>query len=178
MPIIQTQRLTLRPFALSDLHSTYAYASDAGNIRHMIYLPHKTLADTERFLQRAAREWRKQAPLAYEFALMLGQAHIGGVSVELDESRQQGELGWVIHRDYQSQGYATEAAKAVLGFAFDTLKLPKAVAHCDARNEASYRVMQKIGLLLESTSGVRRYPGSNEVFQEIECALMRNEYKP
>lgn len=169
--VIKTERLMLRPLGTDDLETTHAYAGDAETTKYMFYLPNDTIEETGQFLQNTAAEWEKDNPSFYEFAVILEGKHIGAVSVSLDESRREGELGWVLHRDYQGKGYATEAAKAVLDFAVSRLKVEKIVAHCDARNQPSQRVMRKLGLTLERDDGTRRNRGSDEAVQELMYAL-------
>ena len=166
MSIIKTVRLVLRPFKLDDVETAHEYASDPEN-KYMVYLPNDTKQETERFLRTTISEWKKDIPQSYEFAVVYGGKHIGGVSVYLDESRQVGELGWIIHKDYQGNGFATEAAKAVMDFAVNAQKVKKIVAHCDYRNVASVKVMQKLGLSLERDDGVRRNKGSDEDSRDL-----------
>jgi len=59
----------------------------------------------------------------------------------------------------------------VLNFARDELKLNKVTAQCDYRNEASFKIMRKIGFSLESDDGVRRYKDSDEDVQELVYAI-------
>ena len=172
MLIIQTERLVLRPFELSDLKTTHEYASDITNTVYMMHLPNNTIQETENFLIRITDEWAKEIPQFYEFAILLSDNHIGGVSVSLNESRQHGELGWIIHKAYQGNGYATEAAKAVFDFAVNNLKVKKVIAHCDYRNKASIRVMLKIGLVLERNDGIRQYKNGDEDIQELMYSLI------
>jgi len=152
---------------MSDLASTHEYASDVSNTKYMVHLPNKTTQETENFLKRVVAEWERESPQFYEFAIILDDKHIGGVSVSLDESRQTGALGWIVGKPYQGKGYATEAAKAVMDFAIKDLKVKKIIAHCDYRNVTSYRLMEKIGLSLECDDGVRRYNDSDEDIQEL-----------
>lgn len=165
--IITTNRLVLRPLTLDDLYTTHEYAGDVSNTKYMIYLPNDTIQETADFLHRVAAEWSKESPSFYEFAVILGEKHIGAVSISLDESKQVGELGWIINKTYQGNGYATEAAKAVMDFAINSLKVNKIVAHCDYRNIPSCKVMCKLGLSLERNDGLRRYKGSDEDVKEF-----------
>ncbi|MDR2888941.1 MAG: GNAT family N-acetyltransferase [Lachnospiraceae bacterium] len=174
MSIIKTARLMLRALEINDLDTTYEYASDAKNTEYMIHLPDSTKEETEQFLQRVSNEWRKELPRFYEFAVILNGKHIGAASISIDEDREEGELGWIIHKDYQGKGYATEAAKAVMDMGLKELGLKKIVACCDYRNTPSCRVMQKIGLSLERDDGVRRYKNSNEEFREFLYSLTAN----
>ncbi len=170
--VSKTERLTLRPLELSDLDTAHEYASDMKNTKYMVYLPNNTVKETEQFLQRVVAEWEKDNPSFYEFAVILDGKHIGAVSICLDESRQVGELGWIINKAYQGNGYASEAAKAILDFAVKKINIKKVVAHCDYRNEASCRVMCKIGLSLERDDGTRRYKNNEEDVQEFMYSLM------
>jgi len=172
---IETERLTLRPLALLDLDTTHAYAGDPDNTEYMVYLPNHTKAETEQFLRRVVTEWEKDAPQFYEFAVVLHERHIGAVSVSLDEDRAEGELGWIFHKAYHGQGYATEAAKAVLDFTLRELPVKRIVAACDCRNAPSCRVMEKIGLSLESADGMRRNKNSIEDTREYKYALTVGE---
>lgn len=152
---LKTPRLTLRPIGPEDLKTTFAYAGCPENARYMVYLPHASPEETLVFLRAAAQEWQKDAPLLYEFAVMLGTQHIGGVSLTLDDAHAEAELAWILHRDYWHKGYASEAAMALRDFGLHELRLRRIFATCDARNAASARVMERIGMALETEHGVR-----------------------
>lgn len=55
-------------------------------------------------------------------------------------------IGWITNPEFQNHGYATEAARAVIKFGFEKLGLVIIYATCDARNGASMKVMEKIGM--------------------------------
>lgn len=75
---------------------------------------------------------------------------------ENDAKIREWEMGWFMHQDYIGNGYAPEAAKAVLKFAFDELSAHRVQAVCNDLNQNSERVMQKIGMQKEGTCrGVR-----------------------
>jgi [ribosomal protein S5]-alanine N-acetyltransferase len=73
---------------------------------------------------------------------------IGSVAIAVSSVRhqQEGVLGYVFHRDFWSQGYATEAAGLLVSFGFDRLNLRRITATCHPDNRASARVLQKVGL--------------------------------
>ncbi len=169
---IKTDRLLLRPLNIRDLKAVHAYASDRENTAYMYLLSHDTEEETRRFLTEVTEEWEKESPGFYEFAVMLGGAQIGAVSVALNEERTEGELAWIIDKRYWKKGYAAEAALALKDFAVSTLKLSKLTANCDYRNSGSYRLMEKIGLRLESDSGTRTYPRSGETVRELTYSLI------
>ena len=141
---LSTNRLTLRPLSTKDLISTHKYASDLDVTKYMIYLPNRSENETLEFLQYAEAEWSKDLPESYEFAICLNGVHIGAISVSLVENNTY-ELGWVLDKEYQGHGYCTEAARELMRFA-KSLGAKQLIAHCDTRNVASRRVMEKLGM--------------------------------
>lgn len=81
------------------------------------------------------------------------------------------ELGWIFNRASWGKGYCTEAALKIKQFALETLGVKKLVAHCDTRNAASRRVMEKLGMHLIWDDGPRVYPNTGEEATEAMYAL-------
>lgn len=142
---LKTARLTLRPLSVSDWQTTHVYASDKINCQYMIFLPNNTTEETKEFLQAVELGWQERIPRAYEFAICLDGKHIGAISLAV-ERKNVGELGWILNVSYQGNGYCTEAAFAIIEFA-RKIGFHRLVAHCDTRNIASYRVMEKLDMM-------------------------------
>lgn len=172
---IKTKRLILRPLSIEDLNMVHAYASDEENAKYMVYLPNETLEETQDFLLEVCTEWKKDVPSFYEFAITLDENLIGAVCIYLDSDRKEGEIGWILNKKYWNHGYATEAAIAMKEFAFDELKVSRLVAHCDSRNISSYRIMEKIGLTLESEDGIRYNKNSLVSSKDLMYSLEQSE---
>lgn len=167
--LIETERLTLRPAAITDLESTHAYAGDLENTRFMMFLPYATVEETAEMLRSAEEEWRKVQPERYEFSVLLEGKHIGGITLYMQEDRTEAELGWVLHRDYWRRGYVTEAAQAVMNFA-RSIGVRRVFAGCDSENVASYKTMQKLGMRLVKDDGVRTNRSMGEALRrELTC---------
>ena len=86
-----------------------------------------------------------------------------------------GELGYVLHPDFQGRGLATEGARHMLGIAFDKLRLHRVIARIDARNPASAGVLRKLGMRHEA------HLVQNELFKgewgdEDDFAMLRSEW--
>lgn len=165
--MIYTERLLLRPLMLSDLNAVHEYASDGESTKYMMFLPHLTIGETEKFLRRVQEEWQKPNPSFYEWGVESDGVLVGSVSLYLDSSFTQGEIGWIVGKKYRNLGYATEAAKAVLSFSRERLHLHKVVAQCDSRNAASEKVMKKIGMTLFDDKGTRTYVRRGETAGEL-----------
>ena len=63
---------------------------------------------------------------------------------------RQGELGWIFHPDHHGRGYATEAAAELLRLGFEDADLHRIYARCDARNDGSWRLMERLGMRREA----------------------------
>ncbi len=165
--IIATERLILRPLALSDLDNAHRYASDIEITRYMMNLPNDTEDETLKFITGAVEQWNSPQPEYYEYAVTLDGFQIGGVCLYLTEDRKQGELGWILNREYHGKGYAYEAAQAMIELA-EKLGLEAVFARCDSRNKPSEALMMRLGLTLESDSGTRFYEKRGETAGELK----------
>jgi RimJ/RimL family protein N-acetyltransferase len=86
------------------------------------------------------------------------------------------EIGWTIHPAYQRQGYATEAAAALLHYGFAEMKLHRIIATCQPENVASYRVMEKIGMRREGHFQQCIYRGDDQWWDEYFYAMLAQEW--
>jgi RimJ/RimL family protein N-acetyltransferase len=143
-----TPRLYLRAFRRADHAAVHAYASDPLVCRYMDWGPN-TIEDTTAFLDAVLyRKARGEFPLA--IVERADRELIGAVELRVTStSSRRGEMGYVLARARWGQGYATEAAAAVLAFGFERLGLHKVSATCDPENVASARVLEKVGLTRE-----------------------------
>ena len=118
------------------------------------------MEDTEKFVEFARSEWQKDEPEDREYVILQGSEIIGGINLEKCENRSGNtfEIGWIICRDKRGQGFATEAAMALMAYAFNELNADFVRAHCDSRNTASEGVMKKLGMTLTDGTGTRTYP--------------------
>ena len=172
MDSIKTDRLVLKPNCTDYLESTHEYASDLENTKYMVFLPKDSVEETLEFLQGAEAEFLKAQPSFYEMAVFYNDVHIGAVSLYLNETKDSGELGWILNKRYHGHGFATEAAKALLDYASKELGVMYFTAHCDAENAASANVMKKLGMKLKEVHGGRKNKQSDE--ERRECTFELN----
>lgn len=101
---------------------------------------------------------------------------IGEVGVFLAPREQsKGDIGWIIHPQYQRQGYAAEAAPVVLAHGFKALHLHRITSGCDTRNTASYRIMERLGMRREGHLRQSRC-AEGEWSDEYLYALLQSEW--
>ena len=144
-------RLMLREFLAEDHPAVHAYASDAAVTRFTDWGPN-SIAKTHAFLTGAAaqRETVERAEFTLAAVQIASGTLIGsGVIGVTSAHHRRGELGYVVNRDYWSQGYATEVAQLLVQFGLEHLRLRRIEATCDPANQASARVLQKAGLSYE-----------------------------
>lgn len=168
---IQTKRLTLRPLGPEYLMTAHEYSSDIENTRLMCFLPNDSLEETAAFLLDCEREWQKEKPMFYEFAIILDGMHIGAVGLYYNDERTELELGWIINKAHWSKGYTAEAARSAIDFAVNTLGIHNFIAHCDSENRASARVMEKLGMTFAESSGGRKNRSSDEERTELKYEM-------
>jgi RimJ/RimL family protein N-acetyltransferase len=150
---IQTERLVLRPFEEGDLDALYAMHSSESVARYLYNEP-RTREETRGLLERKIAgasvggrgEWLCAAAVLAETGEVVGDVSVLWVS----ELHRQGELGYILHPAHQGHGYAAEAARPLLAFAFEQLDLHRVIARLEARNIASARVLEKLGMRREA----------------------------
>ncbi len=163
--------ISLVPHGLKYLETTHRYASDPDNTKYMMRLPNETPEETKVFLEIIDKEWQKQEPSFYEFAVLLGEVHIGAASAYLSDDRTSAELGWIIDKKYWGQGYGYEAAKKVVDFCRKELNVQKVIAHCDTENTGSYRIMEKLGMKRICINEGRKNRAAEKLSQEYQYEM-------
>ena len=149
---IKTERLLLRELTPSDLADVHEYASDPLVSRFEFWGPN-TPAVTEKVLEEwltQQQHWpREEVNLGVE--VTTEHKLIGVITLRMKhDANRTADFGFAFNRQYWNQGYATEAARAVIGAAFRLLNAHRVWAGCDTRNIGSYRVMEKLGMRREA----------------------------
>lgn len=144
--LIETDNLVLRPYSIDDLDALYRILSDPET---MSFWPSP-------FTQERVREWIERSLRCYdevgygrypvllrETGEMIGDCGILRVPIA---GETVSDLGYIFHRDHWGKGYASEAATAVMNYAFDTLGLDTLYANMAYDHKASRRVAEKLGM--------------------------------
>ena len=150
---LRTDRLLLRPFVDADLDAFHAMFGRAEVVRYLYWDP-RTLDESREMLERvkAMTSFEGESP-GIRLAAVLPESGtvVGDVSLRrLSEVHRQGEVGYVIHPDHQGRGYATEATAALVDVGFRDIGLHRIRASADARNAASIKVMEHLGMRREA----------------------------
>ncbi len=149
---LQTARLLLRELRIEDAEAAQRYECDPEVVRYQANGV-RTLAESRDYIRRALEDRLQDPRRVYELALcsLASGEYMGrmGLKVKSVEHRE-GMLWFVIDPSCQKRGYVTEAAGALLDYAFDTLALHRVYVDCDPRNVASIRVAEKLAMRREA----------------------------
>jgi RimJ/RimL family protein N-acetyltransferase len=104
----------------------------------------------ENWIKSHQSEFRNKSSITFAITRKSAAGIIGSIGIsDINEEHSRAEMGYWIGKEYWNQGFASEAARAVLNFAFTDLELDRIVAHHFLRNPGSGRVLEKIGMKKE-----------------------------
>jgi [ribosomal protein S5]-alanine N-acetyltransferase len=178
-PILQTERLVIRPFVaadavrLSELAGKRRIADTTVSIPHP-YSQSQALED----IQKYTEEFNQETGAFFAIALRESpQDLIGGILIKtIDRPHAQGELGYWIDEAYTGRGYVTEAAWAVLDYGFRVENLNRICAYHMVRNEASANVLARLGMKQEGH--LRQMIKKWDVFEDVLVwSILRDEFR-
>ncbi len=152
--LIDTPRLMLRPLSLQDVDQLLVYHSDPRVVRYIPW-PERTRAQVIEAVEGYPTppfrldEVKDAVVLGWalkDTGMIVGQSNLSLLS----RGNQTIDVGWVTHPTYWRQGFAFEATKAFIRWAFETFDLHRVVANIDVRNPESARLAEKLGMRLEA----------------------------
>lgn len=148
---IETERLLLREYTVDDEAAVHEFASDPLVPRYDSWGPNTARQTREHMLRHIEEQriWPRD-DVSLVAQLRTERKVIGSVRLwVVDTENRCAELGYTFNRSYWRNGFATEAASALLAVAFRELNLHRVAATCDTRNTGSWRLMEKIGMRRE-----------------------------
>jgi RimJ/RimL family protein N-acetyltransferase len=192
---LRTARLVLRPYLMSDFDDLYDIQSRPEVARYLL------IGARDRDQVREALADKIQATLpdgaggsltesegssliegeggSLSLAVVLPEtgAVIGDVVLFLrSQEHRQGEIGYVFHPDHGGRGYATEAARTMLRLGFEEFGLHRIVGRIDARNTASARVLERLGMRREAHFAQNKIV-KGEWSDEVVYAMLEDEWR-
>lgn len=149
-PTLDTARLHLRPFTEADSEALFALLSDAEVLQYWDSPPWADRSRVQDFLAGCARMAEEGSGARVVVERSSDGAFLGWCTLNSwDPTFRSASLGYCFAAAAWGHGYATEAARALLDWAFDVLDLNRVQAEADTRNGASARVLEKLGFLRE-----------------------------
>ena len=176
VPILIAERVRLRPLRVADADDLFALQSD---VRVMRYWSHPAWTERDQAVQRIEQLENDRATSEfYTWAVTQdgSDALIGTVSLfAIHREQRRAELGYALASALWGRGYATEMLRPAIDFAFNTLDLERLEADIDPRNEASCRLVERVGFVREGLLR-ERWRVAGEVTDSAMYGLLRREY--
>jgi RimJ/RimL family protein N-acetyltransferase len=175
---IETTRLTIRPFRKDDADSVFALYADPEVVRYLYsepLQPDKLGEAMERRLRPPKAETEGDI-LELAAELRATGQFVGALTFFYRSAQHsRGEIGYTISPQWTGRGFATEGATALLRVGFELLGLHRVEGQCDARNIASARVMERIGMRREGHLRENEFV-KGEWTDEIVFAMLAAEW--
>ncbi|GAA3731965.1 GNAT family N-acetyltransferase [Streptomyces tremellae] len=141
--MIETERLVLRPLTRADVEPFVALHADERVSR---FVGSYTRERAEERLAGIERQWAERGHGLCAVELREGGAFVGRCGLQYWEQFDETEIGWTFAAEAWGRGYATEAARACLAFAWRELSVPYVTAMIRHGNTPSVRVAERLGL--------------------------------
>lgn len=170
-------RLILRHLRAGDLATLLAYRNDPKVARYQSWSG-LSEAQARQFIDAMSAAEPGQPGAGFQFAIELSSTgtHIGDCYLKmLDFDPQQAEIGYTLARDYQGQGYGTEAVARLLEYCFDTLDLHRVTATTACANTASIGLLGHLGMRREGRMR-RSFWCKGRWLDEYLFAVLRDEW--
>ncbi len=172
---LETERLWLRPFTKDDAEALFAYAKNPNVGPHAGWKPHANVQESEAVLKEIFLVNQMWAIIEKS-----SQRLIGSIGLEPDKRRPgiaSKELGYSLAEEFWGKGLMTEAAQAVITYAFEEMNLDMLAICTGPTNERSARVIEKCGFRYEGTTRYcyKIYDGS---IRDSRCySLLKKEWE-
>jgi RimJ/RimL family protein N-acetyltransferase len=171
---LETARLRLRRLSLADLPAMHALDVDPGVLRWLYDEPRNE--DQSRLALQRRIDRNPESGLTLGAETRDTRELVGRMSLTVTApEHRQGEIGFIFSPAHQGKGYATEASAAMLALAFGTYELHRVVGRAEARNVASTRVLEKLGMRREAHLVENEWV-KGEWQSEVIYALLAREF--
>lgn len=145
-PSLTTERLILRPMVIEDGPTIYRLVNDKDIAYDCVNIPYPyPEGAAESWISTHAFRFMQQQAVIYAITKKEGDI-VGACGLEFKFEDQRYDIGYWIGKEFWRNGYASEAAQALLDYGLNVLEIPLIGAECLATNVVSYRVLEKIGM--------------------------------
>lgn len=174
---VETDRLRLRHFCERDLAAFLAYRNDPDVARYQGW-ESTTREEGEAFIAEMSAAQPGLPDQWFQFALALkpNDVLIGDIGLRVDDHWKQGMVGYTLAREFQGQGYMTEALRAVLHYAFVDCELHRVVALVDPNNTPSWKLLERLGFRREGHF-IEHWKNKGRWVDDYQYAMLAREWK-
>jgi len=177
-PYLKTDRLLLRGLKPEDALRVRLLAGDREIADTTLTISHPFETEmAEQYVEGKILLYESSKGVCFAVILFAEDSLIGVINLKnIDQTHKNAELGYWIGKEYWNNGYATEAAVAVVNYGFKELGLQRIYAHCISRNPSSSKVLAKIGMTHEGR--LRQHILKWNEFEDIDLyGILRSEHR-
>jgi ribosomal-protein-alanine N-acetyltransferase len=176
LPVLDSPRLRLRPYRTDDARAIFAVYGDPDVTRYWSFAAWTDLAQAHAYL---AQRMEFEVPAVYAWAVADRDSDklIGTTTLfSLNGPQRRAEIGYSLARAFHGRGIATEMLRTAIAHAFGELGLERIEADVDPRNEASWRLLERLGFRREGLLR-NRWRVDGEVCDSYIYGLLRPEFQ-
>jgi RimJ/RimL family protein N-acetyltransferase len=174
---LATERLRLRPVTEEDAEALYAIQSREDVARYLYWGPRDEEATRDALLRHMSDGTLSGEGHVVLAILPAARDEVIGTFTFMwrSEEHGRGEIGFILHPDHQGKGYATEASELFLRLAFEEMGLHRVIGTLDARNVASARVLERLGMRHEAHFAENEWVKGEWTSEDV-YAILADEY--
>ncbi|MCK5388511.1 MAG: GNAT family N-acetyltransferase [Candidatus Izimaplasma sp.] len=175
LPVMETTRLTLRPLSLIDIDDVFEYAQSPLVGPNAGWRPHTSKLESEAFIKYSIKKREFGQPGIYAIVLRKNNKMIGTIEIH-SYNQYKAEIGFVLNPDYWAQGIVVEAAKAVIVYGFEILRLKRLQYGYFLFNVRSKRVCEKLEFTKEGILRNKFQNYNGEIIDEVVASITHEDY--
>ncbi len=152
LPELETERLILRPIRIEDAASIFAYAKNIKVAEFTLWEAHSSVNDTLSFIQNyVIPSYTKGQPEPFGITIKENKDIIIGTAgcFFVSGCNHTMELGYALSQEYWGKGIMAEACRTIIPYVFKNFPIERLQCRCKYENQASFRVMEKLGFQKE-----------------------------
>ena len=177
LPRLETERLVLRPYSLTDAYDVQRMCGDAAIADTTLAIPHPYPdGAAQQWISTHAESFQQSKEVTLAITLKPTGMLVGSMALMVNSNHRRGELGYMIAKEHWNHGYCTEAARAMMRYGFATVGLNRIQAMHFPRNPASGKVMRKLGMIREGL--LRQYVSNRGTPEDVEMySMLRTKFE-
>jgi len=173
--IIKTDRLYIRILEMKDKDAFFKYRSMPEIYQYQSWRP-KSISEIEEFINKNIVIFTNTANTWLQLAICLNEGQmIGDIGIHFMDDYQI-EIGYTLSPEYQGNGYAFEAVKAVINYAFSELNKHRITASVDPDNLRSIKLLERIGFRKEAHF-IKSFRMDDNWYDDYVYAILEDEWK-
>ncbi|MFN8574437.1 MAG: GNAT family protein [Gemmatimonadaceae bacterium] len=175
-PRLETERLVLRELVMSDAPALLRIFSDEETMRYWSSRPYTSIEQARALIRRVAMSRELESGIHWGITLRGDDTVIGKCAFsEWRKMHRRGEISYIIAREHWGQGLVSEAIRAMLDYGFDAMNLHSIEAGVTPGNEASTRMLERLGFKLEGHLR-ENFLADDRFIDSLIYSLLRREW--